>query len=182
MRGWVRGLELYCKIFGAILVLISAVSFSREFNGGLDRRLTQLRMLYSLFGSMKSEIGYMGSTLPECFERLSVRSEPPFNTWLMNMAEAMENERDKCFSNIWKEQLIYLKSNSCLSGDDIRILEEIGDKLGGPDVDVAQNAIDYLLLQLEEHRSVIQGEIKDTRKVVVSLSLFLGFMTLIILL
>ena len=62
------------------------------------------------------------------------------------------------------------------------LLEELADKLGTTDGKSQMKAIDYVLLQLERNRTCLQQEIKDKKKVVTTITLFVGFVTLIILL
>ena len=66
--------------------------------------------------------------------------------------------------------------------EDILLLEELADKLGTTDGKSQMKAIDYVLLQLERNRTCLQQEIKDKKKVVTTITLFVGFVTLIILL
>ena len=61
-------------------------------------------------------------------------------------------------------------------------LKELADKLGSADITVQLKSIDYVLLHIEQNRRELEGELKEKKKVVTSLSLFAGMLTLILLL
>ena len=54
------------------------------------------------------------------------------------------------------------------------------DKLGALDITTQMKALDYVLLQLEHNRQNLEEEIKQKKKMVMSISVFIGFMTLIL--
>lgn len=171
-----------CKLAGTICVMGAAGYLSVSLNQTMDRRNRELRSLYCIFIQLKSEIQYMADTLPECFLTLSKGAKPPLDEWLRILAEKMEKKENAGFSDIWKEELNHLYSISALAQEDLEPLKELADKLGIVDVTAQLKAIDYALLHIERNRTVLEEEMGQKKKVIVTLSLFCGFMTLIILL
>ena len=100
----------------------------------------------------------------------------------MGLSERLEREEGSIFYNVWLEELEKLAKASCLQMEDIELLKELADKLGCADISAQLKAIDYVLLHIEESRTELEGELKDKKKVVASLSLFVGMLTLIMLL
>lgn len=147
----------------------------------MDRRNIELRSLYSIFLQLKSEIQYMSNTLPECFFTLAKGAKEPLKEWLNTLADKMENKENAGFSDIWKEEINHLDKISALTPDDLEPLKELADKLGIADVTAQLKAIDYVLLHIERNRTILEEEKEQKKKVIVTLSLFCGFMTLIIL-
>ena len=98
------------------------------------------------------------------------------------MAQRMEEKEKVSFADIWREELTHLYEESALGTEDIEPLKELSDKLGSMDITAQLKAIDYALLHIERNRSLLEEEMKQKKKVVVTLSLFCGFMTLILLL
>lgn len=172
----------FCKMTGAVFVLGAAGYFAFNLNRMLERRNLELRKLYSILLQLKSEIQYMCNPLPECFKKLAKYENAPFGIWLLKMAEGMEKKEKSSFADIWREELEYLYEQSALEKEDIEPLRELSDKLGNMDVTAQLKAIDYALIHIERNRTVLEGEMKQQKKVVVTLSLFCGFMTLILLL
>ena len=101
--------------------------------------------------------------------------------WLKSLADKMEHKENAAFSNIWMEELDHLDAISALTGEDLEPLRELSDKLGIADITAQLKAIDYALLHIERNRSLLEAEMEQKKKVIVTLSLFCGFMTLIIL-
>lgn len=154
-----------------------SVSLSRT----MDMRNRELRSLYSVFLQLKSEIQYMGNPLPECFMTLSNGAKEPLKEWLSALADKLENKENAGFSDIWKEELNHLDEISALQSEDLEPLRELSDKLGIADITAQLKAIDYGLLHIERNRTMLEEEMEQKKKVIVTLSLFCGFMTLIIL-
>lgn len=174
-------MELFCKMTGALLVVGSAWFFAGDKALELDTRLSQIMQLYSILLQLKSELKYMNSTLPECFLELAKHVNAPFDRWLSSMGYEMENERTKCFADIWMERLDELQTESVLSKKEIELLGELQDKLIASDVDASLKAIDYVLIRLEEGRELLKNEMQQRKKVLLSLCLFAGFIIVILL-
>lgn len=172
----------FCKITGSLFILGAAGYFAYNLNQMLEKRNRELRKLYSILLQLKSEIQYMCSTLPECFRKLAKYEKEPFGIWLSVMAQRMEEKEKVSFADIWREELTHLYEESALGTEDIEPLKELSDKLGSMDITAQLKSIDYALLHIERNRSLLEEEMKQKKKVVVTLSLFCGFMTLILLL
>lgn len=175
-------MALLFKMTGAVCVMGAAIYFAGSLNQMLENRKIQLRKLYSLLLQLKSEIQYMQKTLPECFIKLSDMSIAPFKEWMDLLSNELQKQSDASFKDIWLSKLEYLQEKSCLVKEDIEPLKELGDKLGNMDMASQLKAIDYTLLHIEKNRIDLENEMNQRKKVVVTLSLFGGFMTLILLL
>ncbi|MGN0153014.1 MAG: stage III sporulation protein AB [Lachnospiraceae bacterium] len=173
---------LFCKLAGTILVMGSAGYLAVNINQMMEQRNVELRRLYSILLQLKSEIQYMCNPLPECFKKLAQYEKEPFKDWLFNLAHRMEGKEKNSFADIWQEELGHLQKKSALNTEDIEPLAELKDKLGSMDITAQMKAIDYALLHMERNRKLLEEEMRQKKKVVVTLSLFFGFMTLILLL
>jgi stage III sporulation protein AB len=173
---------LICKILGSVLVVGGSGYLAASINGTLEQRNRELRKLYSILLQLKSEIQYMGNTLPECFAHLGKGEKQPFSTWLTGLAKRLEQKEESTFNVIWTEELTGLFRDSALEQGDVALLEELADKLGSSDVTAQLKAIDYTLIHIEQSRKVLEQELKQKKKVVTTLSLFMGMLTLILLL
>ena len=169
------------KIIGTTAVIMASLTFAKETNCQMKERIDQLIGLYGIFNKLESELKYLNRTLPECFSDYAEDAEYPFKSWFLNMADKMNVEPDNDFSFIWSNGIEYLIDNSALTHSDIDILSGLKDKLGSYDVDVAIKSIDYALLQLEERRQELLTKAGERQKVTVSMCLFIGLMTVILL-
>lgn len=173
-------MEVFCKVAGTVLIMGAASYFAVSYNQTLERRIQELRKLYSILLQLKSEIQYMCNTLPECFLKLSENQKEPFESWMKQLLCKMEEDSELSFGDIWREELIKLQEKSALEKEDVEPLFELSDKLGNADVTAQLKAIDYALLHIERNRTTLEGEVTQKKKVVVTLSLFCGFMMLIL--
>ncbi len=173
---------MVCKIAGFCCVLFASGYFAYGLSRTLEQRVYELRKLYSILLQLKSEIQYMNSTLPECFLKLSTNLAEPFLSWLKFLADGMQQTQEKSFCEIWQKGLEILEQGSALCEEDIIPLKELSDKLGAMDITSQLKAIDYVLLHIERNRNILETELTQKKKVAVTLSLFCGFMTLILLL
>lgn len=174
-------MELLCKIMGSVFVVAGSIYTACNINRTMEKRVIDLRRLYSILLQLKSEMQYMGNTLPECFTRLKEGAEEPFFSWLDEMVVRLEEE-GAVFRKIWLEELEKLCVISSFEQRDMEPLKELADKLGSADITVQLKSIDYVLLHIEQNRKELEGELKEKKKVVTSLSLFAGMLTLILLL
>lgn len=171
---------LMCKFFGGVFVMGAAGYFALSLNQTMEKRKKELRKLYSILLQLKSEIQYMYNPLPDSFVKLA--KGEPFESWLVQLSKQLENKDALSFGEIWREGLIYLCKISALEEKDIEPLHELSDKLGTGDVDAQLRAIDYALLHIEGNRVSLENEMEQKKKVTVTLSLFCGAMTLLLLL
>lgn len=170
------------KFAGSLIILGTVAYYGTLINRTMDNRYLQLRHLYTILLQLKSEMLYMNETLPDCFSRLGETAKEPLKKWLLALSEDLKNQEETSFFKIWKKNLKLLGNSCALTKEDILLLEELGDKLGNPDGQSQIKAIDYVLLQLEHNRNSLQGEMKDKKKVVMTITMFVGFVTLIVLL
>lgn len=170
------------KMAGAVLIMGATGYFAVSMNQTLELRKQELRKLYSILVQLKSEIQYMCNPLPESFHKIAGGVKEPFSIWFSDMVQTLEQKEEITFSDVWTEGIDNLHRNSALNKEDVEPLRELADKLGTGDISSQLKAIDYALLHLEGNRTELEAEMKQKKKVTLTLSLFCGAMTLILLL
>lgn len=167
------------KFAGAICVLFASIYLGYSINQTMDERNTQLRKLYSLLLQLKSEMNYRGTTLPEWFCMME-QENMKFKAWFTYLSEGLEQQEGD-FNKVWSESLKVLYDTTALKQEDIELISELSDKLTNADLEGLTKNIDYVLLQLERNRLSLETDIKQKKKVVTTLALFIGIMTIIVL-
>lgn len=173
---------LMCKLAGCVCVMGAAGYFAISVNQTMENRKQELRKLYSILLQLKSEIQYMCNPLPDSFAKLARNAREPFSQWFVYLSEQLERKEMLTFSEVWREGVTYLGEISSLAKEDIEPLCELSDKLGSGDTEAQMKALDYALLHIERNRMSLEDEIQQKKKVTVTLSLFCGAMTLLLLL
>lgn len=172
---------LICKLFGSFFIIYAASYLALQLNKTIENRNKELRQLYGILLKLKSEIQYMCNTLPECFEKISKSESPPFDKWLFELSNKMKDSTRTTFQEIWMNGLNTLDKVSFLNKEDLNLLNELSDKLGNSDTSAQIKAIDYVLLNLEKERTNLENEIKQKKKVNITICVFCGFMMMILL-
>ena len=167
------------KFAGAICVLLASIYLGYSINQTMDERNTQLRKLYSLLLQLKSEMNYRGTTLPEWFHMME-QENLKFKAWFAYLSEGLEQQEGN-FDEVWRESLKVLYDTTALKKEDIDLISELSDKLTNADLEGLTKNIDYVLLQIERNRLSLETDIKQKKKVVTTLALFVGIMTVIVL-
>lgn len=175
-------MAIILKLCGSLCILGAASYYGILLNKTFDDRNVALRHLYSIFLQLKSEMQYMNTPLPECFASIGEHAKEPIKSWLLGIASSMENQEETSFGNIWRESLETLYMDSALKKEDINLLLELADKLGAADRNAQMNAMDYTLIQLERNRTGLEQEMKEKKKVITTITMFVGLVTLIVLL
>ena len=175
-------MEIICKAMGAVLVMGATGYYAVCAGKTMEERNNQLKMIYGILLQLKSEIRYLYNPLPECFRKLEGQAKEPFKTWSGCLSDRMEQQGEEDFSMIWQEELEKLYQNSALWWSDLEPLTELSGKLGQSDVTLQEKAIDYTLLLMEQNRKTVVQSFDQKKKVVVTLCIFAGLMTLILLL
>lgn len=170
------------RLAGASLVMSACAYFAMHMSRTLERRKLELRKLYSILLQLKSEIRYLGEPLPDCFRKMAVHAGTPFAEWLSGLADRLQLWDGAQFDRVWLAGLSELRTRSAMTQEDIEPLKELADKLGITDAEAQIKAIDYALLHIERNRTVLESEIGQKKKVIATLSMFGGFMTLMLFL
>lgn len=171
-----------CKVVGSLCILGACGYVASSINGILSQRNRELRKLYGLLLQLKSEMQYMNDTLPDCFAKLAQQEEGALQEWMLALHDKLSNNPQNTLGEIWREELQHLYQCSALEKEDVEVLEDLADKLGTHDTQAQIKAIDYVLIHIEESRNVMSKEMEQKKKMVATLSLFCGFMALILLL
>lgn len=137
------------KWAGAVLVMVSAGCLG--FYGGhvLTRRTEQMRAVQKIVYLLRGEIRYSLSKLPEIFEGLSRKAEPPFDSFLGTVAGRLDRMDGATMAEIWREELEACRNALSLRAEERQALEELGTGLGYLDKEMQLQLIGLFLSKWE---------------------------------
>ena len=130
---------------GCMLAGLQASARSKE-------RVSLLEELRHVLKILEGELEYAHASLPEAFLKAG-ESRDPYGLFFSGMAEEMGTYPGKGRSEIFREQTAAVFSGTALKKEDVRILEELGERLGAADVHSQLQ-----MLQLAEERAEFQKE------------------------
>lgn len=151
----------------------------------MKKRIDNLKELQRIMNYMAGEITYRHAVLGEVFLNAASKCEPPFDTWLAGLGDKLTCSEleimPESFVSIWIKSLDYIRENTKFKGNDIHIMESLGQALGYLDINTQQMS---LKLEQENLQSIIrQADMELANKMKVSVVMgTLGGMMIVILL
>lgn len=151
-------------------------------------RLKILLIFRQMAGCLKNRILYANSALPEALmeagiqyskERSGNTAEP--GKFFMRVAERMEQEKDRAFSEIWKEEEKNLPPEFPMGRPDRQNLLELGENLGFADRSMHEKTLDFYLEQTEDSMERLKTECGDRVKLYRVLGMAAGLFILVVL-
>lgn len=136
------------KVLGAVLLIGSASVIGFSMSAKLNLRVRSIRVILSMLGIMRAEIGQALTPLPELFDKLVRIAPAPTDTFFKSCAEEMRKKNDVPFGIIWQKELLradYLG----LRKEEEEMLSELGNVLGRYRADEQVLAISHSMRCLE---------------------------------
>ncbi|MCI7795232.1 MAG: stage III sporulation protein AB [Lachnospiraceae bacterium] len=151
-------------------------------------RLKVLLLFSRIVCCLKSRILYANSALPEALaeaglqysgERSGNLAEP--GAFFRRVSERMEKEKDRPFSELWKEEIEKLPQDLPMGRADRQNLAELGEALGYADRGMQEKTLDFYLEQTDESAKRLKAECADRVKLYRALGMAAGLFILVVL-
>ena len=152
---------MYIKLMGSLFLLGSASAIGFLKAEDLKVRVRKLLELKRMIGFLQGELRFHKVTLSEAFEQVSGRMEEPFDGFLKELAEKLENKDQRNLMELWQEAVEKLLKNEGFQKEDKYLLDLLGKGLGYLDLRMQTENLQLALIQAEE--AVIAA--KETQKV-----------------
>ena len=169
------------KISGSALILGASFYFAYYYNGQMKKRIADLNQLILILEQIKSEMDYGLSTLPEAFENMGRGKDSTFSRWIEGMTEKMQKRGETTFFQVWNESLVFLYRESALCKQDIEHIRPLGKVLCGGDTKQSFCMLDRIRNDLQSEVDNLTRQDDKQEKVVLTISMFCGFLLLICL-
>ncbi|KIR04023.1 Stage III sporulation protein AB [Lachnospiraceae bacterium TWA4] len=168
------------KYLGIFLASIACIALGFELSGDVQKRIRQLRLVKSALLMFRGEVEYASSSLEEAFSEISSRLESPISDFFKGVSNHLSELDHKEFIEIWTKQLTNLKKKSCLEGEDIDILNQLGKQIGYLDVDMQIRVLDNSCQQIDERLHSLYEESKVSCKLYKSLGILSALCIIVI--
>lgn len=148
---------MYLRIFGAFLIMAGSTGVGMYFGSNLQDRLQKLQMIKRHFMTIRGDIGYSGTTLPEAMEamadRLSQSGEcREFQEFYQEVSRRLLAREGMPFQEIWEDAVERNLKRTTLNKNDLQLLSSLGGQFGYLDREMQLKTIDLYLARLEEER------------------------------
>ncbi|MGN0434997.1 MAG: stage III sporulation protein AB [Wujia sp.] len=184
-------------MIGAIAVITGGMLIGLMNANEMRDRVTELKEIERILGYIVGEIRYNHALLYEACSRVSYKCGQPFRDWLSTLSNNLKNDdlleiQDKeehnavlqesdhigenTVSNIWSSSLEILQQQGHLKGDDIIVLNAIGNTLGYLDIYSQQMGIDLEREHIHMHISNLDKDLNNRMKVAITMGILGGIL------
>lgn len=147
----------------------------------MQKRVEQLRELERIINYIEGEISCKNALIREALYVASKKCGQPFKTWLEEVSEALKNNMDKSFSEIWDKSMFNLKKSTCLKEGDIRELVNLGQALGYPDIRTMLSAMTLEKENIHNSVTALNSNLMNNMKISIVMGVLGGLFMIIIL-
>ena len=170
------------KISGMMLVLAATV-FAGLYYGSFETyRSNDLQELKKALAILKSEIVFSMTPLPEAFVNIGERIRRPISDIFLAFANRLADSRREPIEELWQSCITAYASRTYLNQEDISALVSFGHTLGYLDRDMQTSGIMITIGYIDTAVAALATTRAKNQKLFLSLGVFAGLVTVIILL
>ncbi|BCN30392.1 stage III sporulation protein AB [Anaeromicropila herbilytica] len=172
---------LITKIIGVILTVCSSGAIGIYFSDRIKDRMNELKELKKIILSLRGDIRYAMTPLPEALKVIASRHEGKFETFLEHLSKELNELGGITFQEIWKKCVEEDLNETALTKKDKVYLGQLGENLGYLDKEMQINTIDLYISQLETEIEELTGSMKEKTHLYNCLGIMLGIFIAIII-
>lgn len=170
------------KITGVILCITGCAGYGMLRIAGWNRALSELEQWILLFEKMKSHIYYQRDRLEEICVQFNQEIYGIGGWYVSRVGEIALEKRTAGFSEIWCKQMELWKKESVLPSKIKELIFHFSDYTGEQDYELQMNFLDMFISNLEKEKSILENQIKEKKKPVMTISVVSGLVISILLL
>ena len=168
------------QILGGLLVCGATTMLGLHIGAAGRRRAKELTEFKKSLILLKSQIKYAIYTLPQAFSHIVEKVDAPFANFYQNMADELEGGTNTA-ACVWAAEVSNsLKSNN-LNKEDLENIATLEIALGQMDAQVQINAIDMMLVSIDETLANLAKENPKNAKMYRGLGVVGGLLITIVL-
>lgn len=134
------------KIIFSCIIVFCCGMIGEIFANGYRQRTRLLHQLIYTLQMLETEIVYSLTPLPQLLEQLAGKTRPEISVLLDTTAKVLQRQEGYTFFQAWNEGITLAKKHSELKKEDFEILMDLGQNLGGSDID---NQVKHIRLAME---------------------------------
>lgn len=164
------------KLIGSIFILASCAGLGFSKSSEMQAHLGELEELKKIFYLLKSELQYTRAPFAEVFQKIGQKTREPFQTWLLDLCNRLNEKRAGMFWNMWCDSIEENLKGSKLKEEDLKELKNIGKNLEYIE------SLDLFIEQMEYGIKNTRESYRTKRKLCQSLGIMGGIFLVILLL
>lgn len=173
---------MYIKIVGSLFLMCSAAAIGFLKAEELKIRVKRLQELKRMMILLQGELRFHRASLSEAFESVAGRMEEPFQSFLNETSERLEQREAGGFEGIWEEMSERLLQTEGFRKEDERFLEVLRNGLGYLDLTMQTETLNLALIQAEEAIGIAKEQQQNRGKLYQTMGVTVGaLLTLLII-
>ena len=147
----------------------------------LKVRVKRLQELKRMMMLLQGELRFHRAALSEAFESVAERMEDPFQSFLSETAERLEQRESGGFEGIWEEMSEkLLRTEGFQKGDD-RLLEVLKNGLGYLDLTMQTETLNLAMIQAEEAIAIAKDQQESRGKLYRTMGVTVGALLILLI-
>lgn len=170
------------KITGVILCIAGCTGYGLLKIANWKKALLELEQWILLFQKMKSHIHYQRDRLEEICVQLNQDMYGLGGYYAAKAGESALEKRTVGFAETWKEQMELWKLESVLPSKIKELIFHFSDYSKEADYELQMSFLDMFVSNLEKEKSILENQLQEKRKPVMTMSVAGGLVIAILLL
>jgi len=170
------------KITGVILCVAGCSGYGVLKIANWKKALLELEQWILLFRKMKSHIYYQKDRLEEICVQLNQDIYGLGGYYAAKAGESALEKRTEGFAEIWREQMEVWKIESVLPTKIKELIFHFSDYSKEADYELQMSFLDMFISSLEREKSILENQLQEKRKPVMTMSVAGGLVIAILLL
>lgn len=173
-------MSLWGKIIAGMLVLTGAQGFGLALRQEMKCILYHLNEQKQMLFYIMREISFLHRPMQEIFLSLADRLQKPYNVFLKDIADNMDNGSGRTLQEIWDEELDTIEKNRCYPKAITRYLRRMKRCFCCEEDEMQKEAFAMLCEELEEERKKMQKSKDEKDRLIRTLSFLAGILCIMI--
>lgn len=170
------------KITGVILCVAGCAGYGILKIVSWNKALLELEQWILLFQKMKSHIYYQRDRLEEICMQLNQDMYGIGGWYVSRVGESALEKRTVGFSEIWNEHMELWKKESVLPSKIKDMISQFPNYTGEQDYELQMSFLDMFISNLEREKSILENQLQERKKPVMTISIAGGLVISILLL
>lgn len=171
---------MWGKIIAGLFILIGTQGFGLALSQEMKCFLYHLNEQKQMLFYMMREITFLHRPMQEIFLSMSERLQKPYDTFIGDVAQRMEDGSGKSLQEIWNEEIEKLEKNRCYPKKTFIYLKKMKRCFHCEEDEMQKESFAMLSEEIEEEISKIKKGKEEKDRLIRTLSLLAGILCIVI--
>ncbi len=171
---------MWGKMVAGLLILIGTQGFGMALSQEMKCFLYHLNEQKQMLFYMMREIAFLHRPMQEIFLSLSERLQKPYDTFMIKVAEKMEDGSGLGLQEIWDKEIDEMEKNKCYPKKTFLYLRQMKRCFHCEEDEMQKESFAMLCEEIEEEMNKIKRGKEEKDRLIRTLSLLAGILCIVI--